>query len=411
MSEVRVMRREALVEKLNSRDATHRRSLFSCAAISSQHSLFPIARSPLQHSLRRSVRSRLLAFHNPQSDFRLGVTLIELLLVITIIATLSAAFLGASRSAMEHASAARTKTTIAKIHGLLMDRLETYTTRRVDIKPIILQALRDPGDFPGRLSGEALADARLLAIRELMKLEMPDRWSDVTGDSIVTLPPSTLLDDFLKPLVLQSRPSLSLQYLRRYKRITSPDEEVIQRHQGAECLYMVVMLATGDGEARALFSQQDIGDTDNDGAPEFLDGWGRPISYLRWPAGFVLQSQIMTADAENSFDPFDFFRRDDPSVISPPTNRYSFIQFDVDAMRNRSQIAQAFRLVPLIYSSGSDGISDINTSTDLVTRLDPYALDSNTGEFEFGVPRDDASNPDGDDNSLDNIHNHLLDGR
>ena len=32
----------------------------------------------------------------------------------------------------------------------------------------------------------------------------------------------------------------------------------------------MIMLATGDGEARTLFSSQDIGDTDGDGAPKFL---------------------------------------------------------------------------------------------------------------------------------------------
>ena len=186
MSEARVIRREALVEKLNSRDATHRRSLFSCAANNSQHSLFPIPHSLLQRSPRRPVRSRLflsLATRDSRLSTRRAVTLIELLLVITIIATLSAVFLGASRSAMEHASAARTKTTIAKIHGLLMDRLATYTTRRVDIYQKVLDTI-DTRFLDDQDRRRARADARLIATRELMKFEMPDRWSDVDLNEI-----------------------------------------------------------------------------------------------------------------------------------------------------------------------------------------------------------------------------------
>jgi hypothetical protein len=45
-------------------------------------------------------------------------------------------------------------------------------------------------------------------------------------------------------------------------------------------------------------------------------------------------------------------------------------------------------------------------------QLDPYALDPNpTGddeEYQFGQPMDDPDDPDGDDNWLDNIHNHLI---
>jgi hypothetical protein len=42
--------------------------------------------------------------------------------------------------------------------------------------------------------------------------------------------------------------------------------------------------------------------------------------------------------------------------------------------------------------------------------LDPYSIDStDTTRFVFGLPTD--LNEDGDDNSLDNIHNHLQDNK
>lgn len=335
-----------------------------------------------------------------------GLTLIELLITITILATLAAMFLGASNAAMESARSARTKTTISKIHSLLMERLDSYTTRRVDVRSNIEDDIN--AKFSAADRGKAMADARLLATRELMKLEMPDRWSDVLGDSVDNLPRTTPIDSFPVPLVLASRPSISLTYLRRYKSLNSSasNEEVI-RNQGAECLYMMVMLFTGDGEARTQFSRQDIGDTDNDGALEFLDGWGRPIHFIRWPAGFFPRSDLMSGDADTDHDTFDPFRRDHSSIQGPPANNYPFDANWILQLRNADS---AFRLVPLVYSAGSDGITDINNSGGLVTLFDPYGRDSNPPfEFEFGVPRDDAN--DGEDNSIDNIHNHLQDNR
>lgn len=333
---------------------------------------------------------------NPKSAIRNGVTLIELLITITIIATLSAAFLGASRAAMEHARAARTKSTIAKLHTLLMEHWASYTTRRVDV---------DTSAIPSPIPGETMADIRLMATRQLMRLEMPDRWSDILGDetvpgetvanampSTITGAPATKHVPGYAPVSIYY-PVLARTYLRRYFGLNpSADAETIESNQGAECLYMIIMLATGDGEARTLFSEQDIGDTDEDGAPEFLDGWGRPIHFLRWPAGFVDQSDLMTGDPDADHDPFDHFRRDD----------------------------DAYRLVPLIYSGGPDGDPDLFTSKTLVTDPDPYFLHSSTtinGTAQVGAVMD--SNPaqtnidptDDGDNWLDNIHNHLQEGR
>jgi len=422
-----------------SRDATHRRRFFSCAApdsfaffslrrcvasqlLSVRSRLFPsLRRASDKNLLARSASKwvsytlacasclysgkfvRLKTRHAPLAT-RNAVTLIELLITITIIATLSAAFLGASRSAMETSRAARTKTTIAKIHGLLMERWASYATRRVDIHPDILASIAF--SFSGRDIGLARYDVQLLATRQLLQMEMPDRWRDIT---LVDIPDSNALAITpLGPTVLASRPSLSSSYLRRFATLKTSDGTVIRQHQGAECLYMTIMLGTGDGEARTLFSQQDIGDTDGDGAPEFLDGWGRPISVLRWPSGFILQSDLMTGDADADHDPIDFFRRDQNTSFGPLNTAYLTppggvnVQGRLSLLMSLRDANSAFRLIPLIYSSGSDGISDLNTVPGGSQGLDPYTMVS------IGLPSDFDN--DGD-NWIDNIHNHLQDGR
>jgi len=355
-------------------------------------------------------------FRLPESPFRLGVTLIELLIAIAIIATLAVVFLGASNAAMEHARQARTKSTVSKLHSLLMERWASYQTRRVEISPSIRQQIEQSAT--GRERGLMLADARLLATRELMKLEMPDRWSDVTGFDIGggirdrnSSPPY--------PMLLEDRPAITKSYLRRYVRNT-PSED----NEGAECLYMIIMLGTAEGEARTLFSSQDIGDTDGDGAPEFLDGWGRPIHFLRWPTGFTPNSSIMSGDPEADHDPFDMFRRDQPlpAAERPDLNRYpNQLRVLVREMRARQDTnGGAFRLLPLIFSAGPDGSTGVHVPGDKfvqgedITRQlpDPYVAiygnDQNSELQLLGV----VGGPNGTSAAhLDNIHNHLQEAR
>jgi len=379
-----------------------------------------------------SLRSRCAAsVRNPKSEIRAALTLVELLITITIIATLAAMFLGASNAAMESARSARTKTTIGKIHSLLMERLDSYSTRRVDVNPGIITTTNNnidsdssiPQNQKSSKKGEALTELRLLALRELMKLEMPDRWSDILGDEVANALPSTNAVA-LNPVVLEFRPSIAAAYLRRFRALNAPDTQEAKKqildNQGAECLYMVIMLHTGDGEARTLFSRQDIGDTDGDGALEFLDGWGRPIHYLRWPAGFEGESQLMSGEADSDHDPFDFFRRDvvPPSPASPGTSPPWL-----------DDIFPAFRLVPLVYSAGPDGDADLFTvkhpnnpgpviddpyriySSQDPDGSDPPVLGRIGTPMSFGPDPDDIDPTDDGDNWYDNIHNHLQDGR
>ncbi len=404
---------------------------------------------------RRST-VRLLVTRNSRRATAHGVTLVELLVTITIISILSGLFLGTSRLAMESSRESRTKTLVSKINGLLMEKWNEYATRRVDVHPALIRAVRDKLDLvynestpeTRRYRGLALADMRLLATRELMKLEMPDRWSDVmiadiTGTNVNSITPGY-------QSVLSSVPAITNVYRRRFQSFQQQglSSEVVLQNQGAECLYMIIMNATADGEARSLFSEQNIGDTDGDGAFEFLDGWGRPIDFIRWPAGFYERSDLMLGPtlsnmatgpmANLDHDPTDMFRRDVASMQIPPLPVYPGslndarprlgdrqVVLTIRSMRQRSNGQQleletggttqvgAFRLLPLVFSWGPDGESDIDATVDgsagQRTSPDPYAIDYKLSKFELGRPID--VNQDGDDNSLDNIHNHLLDNR
>ena len=369
-----------------------------------------------------------------RSDYRRGVTLIELLITMTIMAIIAAAILGTAAAAIEGAREKKTQSLIMKIHTLLMDRYASYETRRIDVAPQIVQAIDNwaaqaatPADVQARsvARGQMLADARLLGVRELMKKEMPDRWEDVTH----------------VPTILSQSPQLAQTYFRRYQQL--PAQPELSAAESAECLYMVIMNATGDGEARTLFSKQDIGDTDEDGAPEFIDGWGNPIGWMRWPAGVVSDLQPRNLDGTrpgetfgykpndptelvrsgSDHDPFDLFRRDSPTVTSPDPNLYpsvgptsvSFRTAYVANMRNRMQRAgganmshlTAYRLTPLIYSGGPDGSSAFLIIKDPSDApLDPY-LAASDQSYADGTQAG-AFDPNNPDANKDNITNHLL---
>ena len=355
-------------------------------------------------------RSSLLA----PCPSRAGVTLIELLIVILIISILASLILGVAALAGETAREQHSKHVVERLHTLLTDYYDTYKTKRVRLNPGVESAIKTKFGGGAKV-GAALAEARLYAQRETILMDIPDRWSDILLTSVETFNPSNIQ----QPLYLSGRTELSNIYLRQFLQIvgrqntisgsTNTPEE-IRRNQGAECLYMIIMNATGDGEARTLFGENCIGDSDGDGAPEFVDGWKHPINFLRWAPGFDSQIQIdanslanMSAgDRGNAIfkdhDPFDLFRVD----------------------------PNAYRLIPLIYSPGRNEDSGINVATDYVTwrsakpskinntapylepRLTPYELDASNGLAAFlGTSIHDVD-PTQDETSKDNIHNHLL---
>lgn len=371
-------------------ESGERRAKSGESRVATQHTAHP-------NTLRSSIRI-------PQSAIRNGLTLIELLISITIIATLAAVFLGVSNAAMESARSARTKTTIGKIHTLLMERWDSYATRRVELNPALKRSI---DRLSGDIRGPILSDARLLATRELMKYELPDRWSDITT-ALRTDDPD--LDGYPGPDLLATTPAIARFYRRQYERVRNSSE--LTTNQRAECLFMIVMYHTGDGEARTLFSSQDIGDTDGDGAEEFLDGWGRPIFFIRWPAGFVAASDLMTGDANADHDPFDYFRRDAEDAITPSVPNdpvFDIFEDHIGIVRTRNQTDEvsAYRLMPLVYSNGNDGSAGIvQLGPDVGNSLDPYQRypvdgDPNSPRLVGAYRSEEA---------LDNIHNHLLDG-
>jgi hypothetical protein len=128
-------------------------------------------------------------------------------------------------------------------------------------------------------------------------------------------------------------------------------------------------------EEMGQFSQSEIGDVDGDGMPEFLDGWGRPIMFLRCAPGF-LGSDIQTNNPTTNHDPFD----------------------------TRNVDADAFHTIPLIYSPGPNGKYGIEFSEAYQFQGTPF---SGAG-LQIGEPSALDGSPT---DYQDNITNHHIEVR
>jgi hypothetical protein len=260
--------------------------------------------------------------------------------VIAILATLSAAGLAATR---QRVRAEKTRNTIRKLHEIIVGHHESYLRRRV---PFTASAT----------DHRANGAAKLEAVRRLMVYEMPDCWADVAASA-------TAVTDTL-PAYLQTGPVLGYPGSRPVS--------IAPALEGAECLYMIVSRGGIEPDLMEQFRSDEIGDTNGNGAPEFLDGWGNPIGFIRWAPGFA-GSVLQKPDAVNFHDPFDPQRND----------------------------VAGYALVPLIVSAGPDGLVGINLSTGWLSATNLASLVTISPQFTFGTV-------DGSTASLDNITNHDL---
>lgn len=352
---------------------------------------------------------------------RPGFTLVELLAVIMIIGILASVFLGALHSAEETAKRAKTKALIMKIHNRIIVLWESYQTRKLPIEPtqhpgLVQNTVDLGGDNKFR---EAVARRKLLATRELMRMEMPDRYGDLefVPRELVNYTPNGV--DPVKPFVREAMLRLidirarSRQLSRsRYMEIIRADNE------SAECLFLTVTLNVEDpSRATELFTQADFGDTDNDGMFEFLDAWGQPVEWLRWAPGYIseYQPEIRVHQSHPAAKLFHSAQPRDPNeqtyflTRDPGNYPDAFNPFGVDRWEpGHPPPEHGFNFLPLIMSPGPDGEYGVQFGRDTI-RSDPRHVDESDPYAQYAA-RDNQWLQRGAPTSSahhDNIHNHM----
>lgn len=296
-----------------------------------------------------------------------GFTLIELLVVVGIIGFMASMITYALLGAQTDARVAKTRSTIQKINDVILQQWEEYRYRPVDMRKSSYF-----GTVP--MSSRAQVHFRAMILRDTMRMEMPDRITDLIYEPSCYVVPSHILGapnfGFLSQRAVPQKYGIMLSALLNSVRGTGLESTLqlsastqisagyfsgtgplqiagpvvgpasisawIEKVQSSELLYLIVSTSNyGGTPALELFRASEIGDPDNDGLLEFIDAWGQPIKWLRWPAGF----------------PSDLNRYAEADAMDPQKTDWRF-----NNPAFPSQSVQPQTIIPLVYSAGPDGV-------------------------------------------------------
>lgn len=351
---------------------------------------------------------------------RAAFTLVELmtvLIIVSILSSLSLAGLGLSR---QRAKAIRTETTIRKIHEVVMPHYERYLGRNN------LPQDRNPNFFgPEAVGFRDLPEVvqarytRLIKARRVQAIELPDDWRDLAA---------TLRDPTWAPGNSPLDQNLACETaISRRLRGTFATANVDPSNADAECLWAIVMRGGfGDPGIIGHFREDEFGDTNGNGFPEFIDGWGRPIRFLRWAPGFVSryqpQPRTSTSADTRSHDVFDTAGVDPlalntlyPLIFSGGPNGQPDIQHRLSPLATGIRYP-AVAFDPYFATRGG-GAHLVVTAREVAAQgygsrsipVAPYAASVPSGLLSFGVLVTPAGAPaDPARFKSDDIHNHAL---
>lgn len=184
---------------------------------------------------------------------RRGFTLVELLVVTAIILILIGLALGGIRAHVVNSRITATKTTIEKIHGLLDQRMDAFI--KYYDKDQNLQNMNEFNQAMQEANQDAVL-AKILAKKKLLRRFFPQNFTELSLSSGMTNSSAHTADT-----------------------------------ESAEVLYYILS-QKGTVLGDAPIGQDSIeglavDDTDKDGLKEFVDGWGKPIRFYRWPTRLI----------------------------------------------------------------------------------------------------------------------------
>jgi prepilin-type N-terminal cleavage/methylation domain-containing protein len=259
---------------------------------------------------------------NIYADNRRGFTLIELMIVVAIVAFLASALgvtivnMGAS------AREAQTVATINKINGLINERQRG------------LERAYEGNDFRRELSfqkrrleqlglfGISPSAIETVARKDFFRKFFPQRFAEMADNDSDGIPDRIAFDEVYGEKVDPVNPPVrwapAAANIQRYPVGHDPATE------SSEILYFALtrMDALGFPLVGAdEFLTQEVADSDGDGLPEFVDGWGNPLRFYRWPTRLIKPFGLLGHDQGSgraSFDDDGIAGTDDLFEIGTP---------------------------------------------------------------------------------------------
>lgn len=311
-----------------------------------------------------------------------GFTLIELMLVISIIGILAGISITATRQVYHTARVSKTESTIMKLDRVLMEMYADYENRRVP----------SPNFGNSNIASQVTQAARLWFLRDMIRMEMPCNVAEATTEPVqFKFKYGTGSGDITSNWVWVTDSPLRRLYAETLSACNG-------KYESAKCLYLVVMY--GNPEVRELFFDHEIA-TDDDGLSYFVDGWGNPIYFLRWAPGLttserqprVLQPNqnadnwdLTDPTFEESMESASLERGDplDPTEVGGIVESYNNGQWVIDLTKTwpGGSPKRGWTLLPVVLSSGGEREDDFDESfgmelsakdgNDVIPVVDPF---------------------------------------
>ncbi len=257
-------------------------------------------------------------------------------MAIAIVISLSALLLVTMRGVLSSAKETRTQSTILKINTMLKQAEIEFdkAARRGDLPQL--------AGLKGVLTDEAL---KFVSYKLKYKYAFPQRIEDLVGfngiagtdadDADIAAPPSGFAGANIITSVPSPTPPPEYPYINSWMGRPDPSEfgaglqcddgavgRLLQkriaagtfipaRHnpetESAEILYLMFSESSVYGVTTADagdFSANELADTDNDGLLEFVDAWGNPLRFYRWPTRLINPETGIVDPADPTVNPY-----------------------------------------------------------------------------------------------------------